>query len=133
MCVAMEEVLDVSGTNWTEQISRSAVLTVVYFWHDKCPWCRQLSPIFNEIAEEFKGEIKFLKLNILENQANQELANNYGIMSTPTLLFLCKGRPVGQIVGFASKEDLERGLNDIHGRYRQCLNQSTELRPTYIV
>jgi thioredoxin 1 len=133
MCVAMEEVVDVSASNWTEQISRSAVLTVVFFWHDQCPWCQQLIPIFSEIAEEFKGEIRFLKLNILENQANQELASNYGIMSTPTLLFLCKGRPVGQIVGFASKEDLERGLNDIHGRYRQCLNQSTELRPTYIV
>jgi thioredoxin 1 len=129
----MAEVLDVSASNWTEQISRSVVLTVVYFWHDQCPWCRQLSPIFSEIAEEFKGEMKFLKLNILENQANQELANSFGIMSTPTLLFLCKGRPVGQIVGFASKEDLERGLNDIHGRYRQCLSQSTELRPTYIV
>jgi thioredoxin 1 len=85
------------------------------------------------MAEEFRGQIRFLKLNILENQASQELASSYGIMSTPTLLFLCRGRPVGQIVGFSSKEDLRRGLNDIHGRYRECISQSTELRPTYVV
>jgi hypothetical protein len=59
------------------------------------------------------GKIRFLKLNVLENAASQELASNFGIMSTLPLLFLCKGRPVGQIVGFASKEDLEGGLNDI--------------------
>lgn len=50
---------------------------------------------------------------MLENSANQDIASNFGIMSTPTLPILRKGRPVGQIAGFASKEDLERGLNDI--------------------
>jgi len=133
MCFALDEVPDVNANNWTEQISRPTVLTAVYFWHNECPWCQRLNPIFSDIAEEFKEKIRFLKINVLENQANQELASNYGIMSTPTLLFLCKGRPVGQIVGFVSKEDLAKGLNDILGRYRQCLSQSTELRPAYVV
>ena len=97
------------------------------------PWCLRLSPIVNEITEEFKGRIRFFKMNVLESPANQEIANNFGIMSTPTLLFLCKGRPVSQIVGFTSKEDLKRGLNDMLGRYQQCLSQSTELRPAYVV
>jgi len=130
---ALDEVLDVSASNWTEQTSKPSVLAVVYFWHNQCPWCQRFNPIFDEITEEFTGKIRFLKLNVLENPANQELADHYGIMSTPTILFLCKGRPVGQIVGFVSKEDLARGLNDILGRYRQCLSQSTELRPAYIV
>lgn len=133
LCSTLDEVIDVSASNWTDQISKSTVLAVVYFWHSQCPWCQRLSPIYGEIAEEFKDKIRFLRLNVLENEANQELANNYGIMSTPTLLFLCKTRPVGQIVGFVSKEDLKKGLSDILGRYRQCLIQSTELRPTYIV
>jgi len=72
-------------------------------------------------------------MNVLEAPTNQEIASDFGVMSTPTLLFLCKGRPVGQIVGFTSKIELESGLNDILGRYRQCLSQSTELRPAYIV
>jgi len=133
MGFALGEVTDVSADDWTEQISRPAVLTVVYFWHDQCPWCQRLNPVFSDVAMEFKEKIRFLKMNVLENQANQELASNYGIMSTPTLLFLCKGRPVGQVVGFVSREDLAKGLNDMLGRYRQCLTQSTELRPAYVV
>jgi thioredoxin 1 len=129
----MENVVDVNATTWADTVSEPEVLTAVYFWHHQCPWCLRLSPILYEITEEFRGKIRFFKLNVLESQANQEIANSFGIMSTPTLLFLCKGRPVGQIVGFLSKVDLERGLNDILGRYRQCLGQSTELRPSYIV
>jgi len=131
--LAVDNLSDVNASNWTEEVSKPTVLTVVYFWHDQCSWCFRLNPIFSEIAEEFGGKIRFLKLNVLESPANQEIASNFGIMSTPTLLFLCKGRPVGQIVGFASKEDLQKGLNDILGRYQQCLSQSTELRPIYVV
>ena len=131
--MTVENVSEVNASSWAEEVSQNTALTVVYFWHNQCPWCLRFSPIFSELTEEFRGRIQFFKLNVFENPANQEIASNFGIMSTPTLLFLCKGRPVGQIVGFASKEDLEGGLNDILGRYGQCLSQSTELRTAYIV
>jgi len=51
------------------------------------------------------------------------------MMSTLTPLFLCQGKPVGQIVGFVSKEDLERGLGGKRGSHQQCLGEGTELRP----
>jgi thioredoxin 1 len=129
----MEGVSEVSAGNWQQEVSQSTMLTVVYFWHNQCPWCLRLSPIFNEITEEYSGKIKFAKLNVLENPTNQEIASNFGIMSTPTLLFLCSGRPVGQVVGLMSKEDLEKAMDDMLLRHRQCLSQSTELRPAYIV
>jgi thioredoxin 1 len=128
-----ENVSDVHADNWKREVSESSILTVVYFWHDQCLWCLRLSPILDEVAEEFRGKMKFCRLNVLENPANQEIASDHGVMSTPTLLFLCKGRPVGQIVGLVSKEDLQRGLSDILGRYQQCISQSTELRPSYVV
>jgi len=127
------EASNVDATNWEQDITKSPILTVVYFWHEQCPWCFRFTPILDEVAEEFRGKIKFAKLNVLASSTNEEIANNFGIMSTPTLLFLCKGRPVGQAVGLMSKEDLERGLNDMLARYRGCLSQSTELRPAYIV
>lgn len=129
----MESVSEVNAGNWQQEVSQSTMLTVVYFWHNQCPWCLRLNPIFNEITEEYGGKIKFAKLNVLENPANQEMASNFGIMSTPTLLFLCSGRPVEQIVGFMSREDLERAMEDMLLRHRQCISQSTELRPAYIV
>ena len=124
---------DVNAATWVDMVSEPEMLTAVYFWHHQCPWCLRLSPILYEIIEEFKGKIRFFRMNVLESPANQEIASNFGVMSTPTLLFLCKGRPVGQIIGFVSKGDLERALNDILGRYRDCLVQSTDLRPPYIV
>lgn len=127
------EASDVDATNWEQEIGKSTVLTVVYFWHQQCSWCFRFSPTIDEVAREFRGRIKFAKLNVLASPTNQEIADNFGIMSTPTLLFLCRGRPVGQVVGLQSKEDLERGLQDVLARYHECLSQSTELRPTYIV
>jgi thioredoxin 1 len=129
----LERVQDVGPENWEQEVARSDVLTVVYFWHHQCPWCMRLTPIISEVAAEYSGKIKFVKLNILESPSNQGIADNFGVMSTPTLMFLCKGRPVGQTVGFMFKEDLERLLDDVLQRYKQCLAQSTELRPAYVV
>jgi thioredoxin 1 len=129
----MENAVDVYASNWNREVAQSTMLTVAYFWHNQCPWCFRLNPIFNEVAEEYRGRVKFVKLNILENPANQEVASNFGVMSTPTLMFLCNGRPIGQIVGLLSKEELEKALDDMLARHRQCLSQSTELRPSYIV
>lgn len=129
----MIEAQDANAENWNQEIALSNILTVVYFWHQQCTWCARFSPILDEVAREYKDRIKFMKLNVLANPFSQEIASNYGIMSTPTLLFLCRGRSVGQVIGLQSKEDLERGLNDILVRYNECLSRSTELRPAYIV
>jgi thioredoxin 1 len=129
----MEDVREVDASNWAKEVTQSTILTVVYFWHNQCPWCFSLNPIFNEVTEEYRGKMKFVKLNVLEDPANQEIATNFGVMSTPTLMFMCNGRTVGQIVGLLSKEDLEKAFDDMLSRHRQCLTQSTELRPAYIV
>jgi len=129
----MEDVREVDASNWTTEVTQSDTLTVVYFWHNQCPWCFRLNPILDEVTEEYRGKIKFVKLNVLGDPASQEIATNFGVMSTPTLMFMCSGRPVGQIVGLLSREDLEKALEDMFARHRQCLTQSTELRPAYIV
>ncbi len=97
------------------------------------PWCLRFTPIVNEVAEEYRGKVKFVKLNMLEDPSNGEIAGNYGVMSTPTLMFFCSGRPTGQTIGMMSKEDLEKALNDMLGRYRTCLVQSTQFKPSYVV
>jgi len=129
----VDSAVEVNVVNWEQEVAKATLLTVVYFWHNQCPWCLRLTPIFDEITKEYKDKAKFVKLNILEDVNNQEIAGNFGVMSTPTLMFLCNGRPVGQMVGMMSKQDLESLLNNMLSRYKQCLTQSTELRPSYIV
>lgn len=91
------------------------------------------TPFSRRSQKSTEGKTKYAKLNVLGSPSNQEIANNFGVMSTPTLMFLCRRRPVGQAVGLLSKEDLKRGLNDMLTTYKGCLSQSTELRPAYIV
>lgn len=124
----METVLDVDAGGWRQEVLNSNILTVVDFWHDRCPWCLRLNPIFNEVSEEYKGRIKFVKLNVLETQTNREIAIRHGIMSTPTLMFFCEGRPVGQTLGFMPKEQLKKLIDDTLQKHRECINQSTELK-----
>ena len=124
----MESVLEADASNWEQEVLQSDMLTVVDFWHHRCPWCIKLNPIFNKVAEEYKDKIKFVKLNVLENPNNQQVAIQHGIMSTPTLMFFCEGRPVGQALGFMPKKHLKKLIDDMLEKHRECINQSTELK-----
>jgi thioredoxin 1 len=124
--------VELNLSNWEEEVSRSNILTLVYFWHQQCPWCRQLTPILEKLAIDYLGKVKFAKLNVLESPSNQEVATNLGVMSTPTLIFFCSGRPLMQIIGYTGEEDLRKVLDDMLKRYQACLLQSTDLR-SYIV
>jgi len=130
--VTIVNVIEVDAFSWTQEVLKSAVLTVVYFWHDQCPWCLRLNPIFNETSEEYRGRIKFVKLNVLGSSENQELATGNGVMGTPTLMFFCQGRPIGQTVSFMPEEDLRKTLEDMLDRSKQCIRQSSDLR-NYVV
>ena len=124
----MGSALKANADNWKREVLQSDVLTVVDFWHDHCPWCLKLNPIFDEIAEEYKDRIKSVKFNVLENSSNREIAIHHGIMSTPTLMFFCEGRPVGQALGFTPKERLREILDDMLKKYNECINRSTGLK-----
>jgi len=124
----MGSVLEVNAVNWEREVLRSDILMVVDFWHEHCPWCIRLNPIFDEIAKEYKGKINFAKLNVLENPENREIAIHYGVMGTPTLIFFCKGRPVEGVAGFMPKERLKNILDNMLERHTECIGQSTELK-----
>lgn len=74
------------------------------------------------------GKVKFAKLNVLESEGNRELAEDLGVMGTPTLIFFCEGRPLIHLVGFMSEEELRRAIDDMLSRYSSCLRQSTALK-----
>ena len=123
----MTNVLDVSDRNWNQEVLESKILTVVDFWHDKCSWCRKYNPIFEEAAKDYKNRVKFVKLNILERQENKDLAIKHGVMGTPTLIFFCDGRSVGEAVGFRDKESLNEILQDMLEKHKVCVSQSSKL------
>ena len=80
---------------------------LVDFYSNWCPPCKMLEPIFEELAKELAGKIKFLRLNIDENR---EMAIKYGVMSIPTLILFKNGQEEKRIVGLRTKEELIREL-----------------------
>lgn len=124
----MRSVLDVNADNWEREILQSATLVVVDFWHEQCPWCKRLEPIYSEVSEEYEGKVKFAKLNVLKSHENQQMAVKYGIMGTPTLIFFCDGRPIETVAGFQPKERLRQLVDDVIDKHRECIEKSTELK-----
>jgi len=124
----MGNILEVNVETWEQQVLQSDKLTVVDFWHDQCLWCRKFEPLLEEASEEYKGRIKFAKLNILGSPGDRQIAARYGVMGTPTLVFFCGGRLMELVAGFIPKERLKKTLDDVLEKYKECLAQSTELR-----
>jgi len=107
----MAELHDVSDAGFEEAVVRSALPVLVDFWGDHCPSCRAISPILRELAAEYAGRVRILKLHTGEN--SQAMAR-YRVMALPTVLAFAKGRVVGQLTGArpksAFRELVERAL-----------------------
>ncbi|MFH1328259.1 MAG: thioredoxin domain-containing protein [Candidatus Bathyarchaeota archaeon] len=123
----MGNVLDVNADNWEKEILQANTLVVVDFWHEQCPWCKKLEPIYSEVSEEYQ-KTKFAKINVLENHENQHIAAKYGIMGTPTLVFFCEGRSIETFSGFLPKESLKQLVDNIVSKHQDCLEKSTALK-----
>lgn len=123
----MSSVQDVDAGNWRDQVMLSKDLVLVEFWHQTCPWCRLLEPIFAELSDEYRGKVRFAKLNMLESTENKFIAATNGVLSTPTLVFYCEGRPLGSLVGFVGKDSLKQAVEQMLARHRQCIDQSSSL------
>jgi len=124
----MCSVFDVDSSNWEKEVLKHNTLVIVDFWHDQCSWCNMLSPIYAEVAEEYKGKVKFTKLNVSKSLENRSIASKYGVWGTPTLVFFCGGKPVGSMAGFRPKEGLKQLIDDTNAKYRDCAEKSTELK-----
>jgi thioredoxin 1 len=92
----------------TDEIFESEVLkselpVLVDFWAEWCVPCRMLTPLVEQLAEEYSGKIKVAKLNVDECP---ESANSFNIQSIPTLLVFNKGEVVSQNIGVIPKKTI---------------------------
>lgn len=84
-------------------------LSVVDFYATWCPPCKMLAPIMEEIGEQAKG-FQVAKIDI--DQAI-EVANEYGVMSIPTLIFFKDGKELQRLVGFRNKDEIMQEINSL--------------------
>jgi len=116
--------LDITGETFEAYVLKSTNLTLVDFWAPWCPWCRVLLPVLNKIEKEYSDKLVFSTLNIAEYP---DLAQKYGVLSLPTMLFFYSGRVVGEVVGYLSEEKLKNEFSKILSRYKESLAQSSSI------
>jgi thioredoxin 1 len=104
------DVIELGDAEFQREVLESKEPVLVDFTATWCPPCRILGPVLDSLASEYKGRMKFAKLNVDDHQRT---AGEYGIRATPTLLVFKEGRVVKQIVGALPRAKLEDALRPL--------------------
>jgi len=92
--------------NFSDSLSKYPLL-VVDFWAPWCGPCKMVSPIIEQLAEQYVGKIVFGKVNVDENP---HISQRFGIQSIPTLMILKEGQVIDVMVGALPKGQIENRI-----------------------
>ncbi|PKL79831.1 MAG: thioredoxin [Candidatus Melainabacteria bacterium HGW-Melainabacteria-1] len=96
--------MEVTDQNFDAEVIKSDLPVLVDFWAPWCGPCRLISPIVEELAKEYEGKLKIVKLN---TDDNPDTATNYHISGIPSLLLFKDGQVADQKVGAVPKTMLQ--------------------------
>ena len=108
--MAANKPVTVTDSNFKNEVIGSDQPVLVDFWATWCGPCRMIAPMIEELAGQFEGRAKVVKLDV---DQNPQTAMQFGIRSIPTLLFFKDGQVVDQLIGASSKKALADKLESL--------------------
>ena len=104
----MSEVLHINDADFESVVVNSDIPVLLDFWAPWCGPCKMIAPVLDELAPEFAGKVKIVKMNVDDNQATPA---QFGVLSIPTLLLIKNGQVVATQVGALPKTQLSNFIN----------------------
>lgn len=102
--------VEVNDSNFEKIVLKSDKPVIIDFWAEWCGPCRMVSPIVEEISEDFKGKVIVAKVDV---DSNPGISSKFGIRNIPTIMFFKDGKMVDKQVGAVPKSNLVSKLEPL--------------------
>jgi len=101
--LSVQAIVSVNQSNFQNEVLNQTQPVLVDFYTQSCPHCKKMAPMLGQIAQEYTGSLKVVKMDIMENQ---EIAHQYNIGGVPAFILFENGKPVESFVGEMSRPRL---------------------------
>jgi thioredoxin 1 len=108
--MAGQFVSEVNDSTFEQEVLQSQQPVLVDFWAAWCGPCRAIAPLVDQIAEQYSGQLKVMKMDVDKNGTTP---SRYGIRGIPALLIFKGGKVSEQIVGVVPKAHIEQAISKV--------------------
>ena len=106
----MSDVQQISDSSFEADVLKADLPVLIDFWAPWCAPCKQIAPVVDELAKEYAGRLKIVKMNVDDNP---QTPSKYGVRGIPNLILFKGGQVRDQIIGAVPKSQLVKAINQV--------------------